>query len=169
MSKKEPKSDPWDVCAKCAAIYDKRMNIDGLHGCIGSLKPLPDGKTYVSTATGLEYVVPGDSPAVFAKADYFAFHQEFCRRMIDITAAKNADYTGNSEDPFANFTLVETFGALTTEQGFFARMTDKFARVSSFIQNGELQVKNESVEDTLLDLANYCALFAGYLKSKASK
>lgn len=150
--KKQEEKDPWDVCEKCHNVYDTRSHSDGLHGC---------NPSFDKTTQSVDINAP-----IINKADYFAFHQDFCRRMIDITAAKNADYTGNSDDPFANFTLVETFGAMTTEQGFFARMTDKFARVSSFIQNGELQVKTETVEDTLLDLANYCALLAGYLNTK---
>lgn len=86
--------------------------------------------------------------------------------MQEITKAKNADYTGNSEDPFENFTLCERMGIATTEQGFLTRMTDKISRVNTFAQNNELLVKDESVEDTLFDLANYCLLFAGYLRSK---
>jgi hypothetical protein len=39
------------------------------------------------------------------------------------------------------------------------------ARIASFVKNGELKVKDESVQDTLLDLANYSMLFAAYLKS----
>jgi hypothetical protein len=45
-------------------------------------------------------------------------------------------------------------------------MLDKVARVVTFVKKGVLQVKDESVEDTLLDLANYCILFAGYIKAK---
>jgi hypothetical protein len=45
-------------------------------------------------------------------------------------------------------------------------MSDKFARITTFVNKGVLKVKDESVEDTLLDLANYCILMAGYIKSK---
>ena len=86
--------------------------------------------------------------------------------MIEITAQKNADYTGASEDPFANFRHTDHFGVATVEQGFFTRMTDKFSRIASFIKIGFLLVKDENIYDTLLDLANYSALFAGYLKSE---
>lgn len=86
--------------------------------------------------------------------------------MMSITAAKNNDYAGSGDDPFKNFRLVGAFGCVTPEQGFFTRMTDKMARISTFIQQGQLQVKDESVLDSLHDLANYCALFSGYLKSK---
>jgi hypothetical protein len=45
-------------------------------------------------------------------------------------------------------------------------MMDKISRIASFIKKGTLEVKDESVKDTLMDLANYCILFAGYLESK---
>jgi hypothetical protein len=48
-------------------------------------------------------------------------------------------------------------------------MTDKMARIGSFVKRGELVVKDESVKDTLLDLANYAMLFAAYLESKKVK
>ena len=103
------------------------------------------------------------------KKEYFEFHKACCDKMIAITAAKNADYTGVGDDPFANFTRVESLMICTTEQGFLTRMMDKFSRIVSFSQKGELQVKDESVEDTLLDFANYCILLAGYIKSKKAK
>jgi hypothetical protein len=86
--------------------------------------------------------------------------------MMEITKRKNNDYTGAGNDPFANFTRVESLGICPTELGFLVRMTDKMSRISSFAQTGTLLVKDESVEDTLLDLANYSALLAAYLSSK---
>jgi hypothetical protein len=98
--------------------------------------------------------------------EYLKFHRECCDKMMDITARKNADYTANSEDPFFNFTRVEALGVASTEVGFLTRMTDKLARVSTFVAGNILKVTSESVEDTLLDLANYCILLAGYIRSK---
>ncbi len=86
--------------------------------------------------------------------------------MIEITVAKNADYTGSSGDPFANFRTIELLGVASVEAGFITRITDKLRRICTFVQKGILLVKEESVEDTLIDLANYCALLAGYLKEK---
>jgi hypothetical protein len=105
------------------------------------------------------------------KAEYLSFHKDFCDDMIKITAQKNADYTGGNSDPFANFksigTLVDVPGVI--EIGFLTRMSDKMARIGSFVKNGTLAVKDESVMDTLKDLANYSALFAGYLESNKEK
>lgn len=100
------------------------------------------------------------------KDEYMSYHAACCTKMIEVTKAKNADYTGTSGDPFANFSRVEAIGICSTEQGFLTRMFDKFSRITSFVQKGVLSVKDESVEDTLIDLANYCILMAGYIKSK---
>lgn len=102
------------------------------------------------------------------KQEYMAFHKAQCEKMIEITRKKNADYAGSGDDPFSNFrqigNLIQQDGVV--EIGFLTRMSDKFSRIGSFVSKGELKVKDESVEDTLLDLANYCILFAGFLRSQ---
>jgi hypothetical protein len=92
-------------------------------------------------------------------------------KMADTTRRKYSDYAGanGARDAFANLRMVETFGVLTTEQGIFTRMSDKFARLASFLANKTLKVKDESIEDTLLDLANYCILLVVYLRHKSGK
>jgi Nucleotide modification associated domain 1 len=100
------------------------------------------------------------------KQEYLEFHEDMCKRMIALTQRKNNDYTGGSDDPFYNFTKVEFLGITDTERGFLTRMFDKLARITTFVNKGVLQVDGESVEDTLMDLANYSILLAGYIKSK---
>ena len=103
------------------------------------------------------------------KKEYMEFHENCCRKMAEITKAKNADYTGVGDDPFANFDRVESLGICSAVQGFLVRMTDKLCRIASFAAKGTLQVKDESVEDTLLDLANYSILLAGYIRQGKEK
>lgn len=100
------------------------------------------------------------------REELIQFAESFFGGAIETMKRKNSDYTGATDDPFANFKAIEVYG-IKTEIGFMTRMTDKMARVASFIKNGELMVKDESVQDTLLDLANYSMLFAAYLKSVA--
>jgi hypothetical protein len=105
-----------------------------------------------------------------AREKLFAFHQEATARMFAICQAKNADYAGQGEaaDPFANFRRVEVMGIATTEQGFLTRMVDKVSRLTSLTAPGAVaKVTDESVEDTLMDLANYCILLAAYRRTKA--
>lgn len=111
---------------------------------------------------------------------YIDFHKNFCNQMVEITEKKNHDYS-SGEDAFNNFKQI---GHLVGPRagnsagtgpidiiaiGFLTRMSDKFSRIGSFVSKGELLVKDESVADTLLDLANYCALFAGYLADQAAE
>lgn len=100
------------------------------------------------------------------KQDFFNYHKDFCADILETSRKKNEDYTGDTQDPFANFTAVERNGVASTEQGFMVRMTDKMQRLASYTQNGQLLVEDEKVDDTLKDLANYCILFAAYLESK---
>ena len=90
-------------------------------------------------------------------------HKEACEKMHNIMKQKNHDYSG-SVDPFVNFRSVEAIGICSTEQGFMTRMMDKVCRISNFMSSGELHVKDESVEDTLMDLANYALLMMLYIK-----
>lgn len=102
------------------------------------------------------------------KKEYFNFADQFFATCQEISKIKNADYTGKDDNPFGNFQSVEVLG-ISTEQGFLTRMMDKIKRVASFVEQGQLQVKDESVTDSLNDLANYCCLMAGYIKSKNDK
>ena len=84
--------------------------------------------------------------------------------MVDTVRRKNADYAGQggNADAFANFHMIERLsnGAITTEQGFLTRMSDKFSRLVSLVTSGkEAQVKNESIGDTAIDQAAYSILF----------
>lgn len=115
--------------------------------------------------------MPADSveeEAEMTKQEYMEFHRGACERMSLITASKNSDYTGASPDPFNNFKQIASIvgSANAVELGFLTRMSDKFSRIGSFVDNNTLLVEDEKIEDTLIDLANYCILFAGYLRSK---
>jgi len=86
--------------------------------------------------------------------------------LVETVRRKNADYSGAAPDPFGNFRNVEDLGIATVEQGFLTRMTDKLARAASLTKPGKVaQVKDESVEDTLFDLAAYSFLLAAYRAS----
>ena len=110
-----------------------------------------------------------DKHTAIDRAWLIDFFETTTTRMVETMKKKNADYSGAVPDPFSNFVQVETLGIATAEQGFLTRMTDKLCRVASFAKNGELQVKDESVSDTLLDLANYSLLMMAYLESKRVK
>jgi len=105
------------------------------------------------------------------KREYMYFHEECCRKLVAITQKKNSDYTGNNDDPFANFQQIGHLISVprAVEIGFVTRMSDKLSRIASFVSKGNLTISEETVEDTLLDLANYCILLAGFLRSISGK
>ena len=98
------------------------------------------------------------------------FHGELCKAARDLMSLKNRDYAGkDGVEPFANFTRVEAMGICKTEQGFMVRLTDKMSRLSSFIRSGKMNVKDESFNDTCVDIINYMVLLSAYLKDKESQ
>lgn len=93
--------------------------------------------------------------------EYIKEFEATLTKMLHTTQKKNADYAGAGDDAFANFKQI---GHLLQDihmvnVGILTRMSDKMSRIASFIQNGDLQVKEESAGDTLLDLAVYAIIF----------
>lgn len=84
--------------------------------------------------------------------------------LLYITLSKNYDYAG-SEKFFANFELAEELGICKTEEAFLVRMSDKFSRICRLIKK-DAKVKDETIQDTLIDLANYSILLSCYLDQK---
>lgn len=66
---------------------------------------------------------------------------------------KRHDYAQEA-DPFANFRLSE-LGGIDAWKGIAVRLGDKYSRLMSFIQKGELKYNDESIKDTLMDNAVY--------------
>ncbi len=76
------------------------------------------------------------------------------KEMGDTHDRKQQDY-GTDGDPFANLRASADFG-VRPWVGAYVRLNDKITRVKSFIRKGTLA--NESIEDSLLDIATYAAI-----------
>lgn len=76
-------------------------------------------------------------------------------KISQLHASKNSDYA--SDDPLSNFKECEKFG-VASFLGILVRMSDKWSRIRSIIKKGSREVKDESIEDTLCDLAVYSLL-----------
>ena len=61
--------------------------------------------------------------------------------------SKNADYGDSFAKVRAKY-----------PEAILIRLEDKMSRLEQLMQHGNRQVKDESVEDTLMDLANYCIM-----------
>jgi hypothetical protein len=73
--------------------------------------------------------------------------------MLNTYIKKNADYGSSFDKSMDEFGLTAAV----------VRMSDKMERLKS-LSKKDAQVKDESVEDTLLDLANYCIMTVMHLK-----
>ena len=93
-------------------------------------------------------------------------HQEKVNAFEDVTIdlrnlydAKNRDYG-------------DSFGKSFEEWGLpmaCIRMTDKLNRLSSFAKGKDMKVHDESIKDTLMDLANYAIMTLVELKMMENK
>ena len=101
------------------------------------------------------------------REEQLASHLTLCDKARNLMRKNNADYAGHQGiEPFANFTRVESMGICKTESGMLVRVTDKMSRLSSFMEAGKFEVKDESLEDTILDMINYSVLLYAYVSDK---
>jgi hypothetical protein len=109
------------------------------------------------------------------KKDFRELQKKFYEDAHNLSQKKNADYaTGNDEfaDAFTNFRTVEVYEKLhvKAETGAFIRLLDKISRLSTLMQSGyDAQVKDESLRDTCIDIANYSSLIYGLTVDRANK
>ena len=74
--------------------------------------------------------------------------------IAELHSRKNHDYAATT-DPLSNLRMAETFG-VPAWKGVLIRMSDKWSRITQLVSGK--QPKNESLKDSLLDLAVYSLL-----------
>ena len=74
-------------------------------------------------------------------------HAKICQSMTDLYERKNHDYG-------------DSFAILRKElpNSILVRIYDKYQRLKTLLTGTDQKVKDESIEDTLIDLANYCIM-----------
>lgn len=74
-------------------------------------------------------------------------HADICNALNGIYERKNHDYG-------------DSFAKLRNEipNAILVRIYDKYSRLKTLMQGAEQKVNDESIDDTLMDLANYCIL-----------
>lgn len=86
-----------------------------------------------------------------AKMDRLDIYQYILNNLEETYKNKNNDYGNSVADTY------EKFGDLS----FLVRITDKYNRLMTLCNPNapEQMVKDEKIDDTILDLANYCLLW----------
>lgn len=85
------------------------------------------------------------------KMDRLAIYQYILNNLEETYKAKNNDYGNSVADTYDKFGCVS----------FLVRITDKYNRLMTLCNPNapEQRVKDEKIDDTILDLANYCLLW----------
>lgn len=82
---------------------------------------------------------------------------ELLEKIKDTHNRKNSDYA-RKEDPLSNLKSSENYFNIPGYLGTAIRMADKWERFTNLLRKGETAVTEESVKDTLEDLAVYALL-----------
>jgi hypothetical protein len=95
------------------------------------------------------------------------FH-EIVKEMVELHDKKNRDYAGN--DYLSNFLMCEKHMGIPAWKGCLIRLSDKLSRIMNIARTDEIAVSDETVVDTLMDLAVYAIVTRIlYENSKAGK
>ena len=74
--------------------------------------------------------------------------KQITTKMTDIFAKKRHDYGQSTRETYDKFGMVS----------FLVRMHDKLSRLDTLVTKELTPAVDESIDDTLLDLANYCVI-----------
>ena len=80
---------------------------------------------------------------------FMKVYKDIVEDMVDTCERKNKDYGSSVQDTY------ERFG----DMSYLVRITDKYNRLCSLMTKGEIEVKDESIDDTILDMTNYLLLW----------
>lgn len=75
-------------------------------------------------------------------------HEQICKTLNETYIQKNKAYGNSFTDTFEKLGLIS---AVT-------RITDKYNRLVNLATHDDVNIGDESIKDTLLDMANYCIM-----------
>jgi hypothetical protein len=137
--------------AECSVIPDMLK----FRGAVDSIEYIDQDGDYHLANDNNPYVWNKDmlEPALTinqAKMDRMDIYQYILNNLEETYKNKNNDYGNSVADTY------KKFGDLS----FLVRITDKYNRLLTLCNpNNEQKVKDEKIDDTILDLANYCLLW----------
>jgi hypothetical protein len=83
------------------------------------------------------------------------FH-DIVKEMIELHDRKNHDYAGG--EYLSNFLMCEKHMGVPAWIGCIIRLSDKMARIMNLAKTDEISVGDETITDTLMDLAVYAII-----------
>lgn len=116
------------------------MDDEMLNKCYNWYKQIDSGLAPTNDNEVKRDTIPVDSKT--------ARHYAICQKLNAVYKAKNHDYGDSFGDTFKKLGIIS---AVT-------RLSDKMNRLMSLAVAHDAQVKDEKIEDTLLDMANYAIM-----------
>lgn len=136
--------DTSEFTDQYACIFDE-MSDDMLNKCYNWYKEL-DPSACENAETKC-YNKESDNPTLPIEPKV-AQHYAICQKLNQVYKAKNHDYGDSFGDTYKKLGIIS---AVT-------RLSDKMNRLMSLVVSHDAQVKDEKIEDTLLDMANYAIM-----------
>jgi hypothetical protein len=91
--------------------------------------------------------------------DQYTNHMKICMNLNDTYIQKNKAYGNSFSDTFEKLGIIS---AIT-------RITDKYNRLVNLATYSNINIGDESIKDTLLDMANYCIMTYMELDKRENK
>ena len=83
--------------------------------------------------------------------------EDIQKELTELYKKKNKDYGDSFNESLNKYGLLPTV----------LRLTEKTKRLETlYLNNGSSSIKDENVDDTLKDIANYCIITLTWLKNK---
>ena len=94
------------------------------------------------------YIVDLDDVKEETANPFMEEYEKIVTDTMELCMAKNKDYGSSVQDTYNKFGDVS----------YLVRITDKYNRICTLLDK-EAEVKDESIDDTIRDMANYCFLW----------
>lgn len=105
-----------------------------------------------------EWLFKANATSIPKTEDEFR-HRKILAEMADTFSKKNSDYGNAFEE------ILDDFGASYA----VGRLKEKHKRLTKLITSSKQEVEDESIEDTLLDMANYAVLTIMWLQKQKER
>lgn len=157
-----PVTDKEDTEILCARFDRNELSEVSIDTLLKILENEQEGVKTAEVGTKAELDVRDDVGhigAVYVGEDAkMERHREICEEIHDLYELKNHDYGDSFGKGFQEYGLIMPV----------IRIEDKLNRFKQLV-NGEGMVKDESVEDTLIDLANYAIMTVLEMREKENE
>jgi len=90
--------------------------------------------------------------------------KKFTEKQLEIISSKQEDYCDTEECVLGNFKTAGANAGISTEQQILSLIATKVARLGNLFK-GKVP-NNESIEDSIIDMANYCFLLHCAIEDK---